>query len=137
MSDPETDRYFEEVAERMRERDKTRYTGICTGCGDERTDLFLSNDPILCGDCGLKAMMLGMGSRPHRERTRRKTMNREVREEVEHIYNSWYSTLQHWDTPPDYDIPMTAALLTIASLLDEKLIQSGKKLENDEPEEKQ
>lgn len=58
----EVNKYFEEVAERMREREKTRYTGICQGCGDERGDLFLSDDPVLCGDCGLRAMMLGMGA---------------------------------------------------------------------------
>jgi len=53
--------YWQEVAKRMKEREATRYIGTCPGCGEQRPDLFLIDDPILCGDCGLAQMVKDMG----------------------------------------------------------------------------
>ncbi len=47
--------------EESRKRHATRYTGICPGCNKERTDLFRADDPILCGDCGLRKMVIDHG----------------------------------------------------------------------------
>jgi len=43
------------------EREATRYTGPCPGCGEQRTDLFLIDNPVLCGDCGLEQMVKDLG----------------------------------------------------------------------------
>jgi len=51
---------WEEWGKKSRERYSTKYTGICPGCGDER-DLFRADDPVLCGDCGLRKMVLDNG----------------------------------------------------------------------------
>jgi len=55
-----TERFSKEQLAKWKERDDSRYTGICSGCGDERTDLFTVDDPVLCGDCGLRRMVLDM-----------------------------------------------------------------------------
>lgn len=58
-------KYESEWGKRIRteheERMATRYTGICPGCGKQRTDLFLIDSPVLCGDCGLAQMVKNMG----------------------------------------------------------------------------
>jgi hypothetical protein len=42
-------------------RQAAKYTGICPGCGQERYDLCSLDDPPLCGDCGLRQMVLNHG----------------------------------------------------------------------------
>ena len=62
METPQGKKWAQEERARYLRRKEATYTGICPGCGDQRPDLCSLDNPVLCGDCGLEAMMTGMGA---------------------------------------------------------------------------